>query len=298
MSYKDCFFLSIFTVFLLATALVTQASRSSTSYGGPTTETPSEQKKCDESLNGLQWNRYVRKNFVVLSIDDNQGRWLHNNIEKLSSYCAERWGLKVADAPKECRIFCVPTSSLLKSLFNLDQANVAFKNDPNVNVIWANLERPYEDSILPYLSRVILSDGFNRPWWFLRAAQILSSPVKAVHSCIEGESWQDITPNDFFSLSYDSYLKLSKDKKEVFDRQALIACLMLRKELGQIKFLEFLRSYEDGEEPSSSLVSVYGYKGGKDFSLKCSRYYSDLLAAIRSNKVPDSYFSIQRLEDF
>ena len=33
----------------------------------------------------LSWNRYTTENFVIVSIDDKQGKWLSENIEKIKS---------------------------------------------------------------------------------------------------------------------------------------------------------------------------------------------------------------------
>ena len=61
----------------------------------------------DADLEGLRWNRYTTDNFVILSIDNNQGRWLYQNVEKIKQLSLTRWGFPQTseEFTQECRIF-------------------------------------------------------------------------------------------------------------------------------------------------------------------------------------------------
>src|SRR4051812_26115945 len=74
----------------------------------------------DADLKNLAWNRYTTENFAILSIDDEQGRWLAHNIEHIKKWCLTRWGFPENSRhlfTKECRVFCVPDKILMKKLF-------------------------------------------------------------------------------------------------------------------------------------------------------------------------------------
>src|SRR5580698_5192926 len=71
----------------------------------------------DPDLKGLQWNRYVAGNFTIMSINDAQGKWLAENIEKIKAWCITRWGFPDFKFSKECRVMCVPSHQLMKKLF-------------------------------------------------------------------------------------------------------------------------------------------------------------------------------------
>jgi hypothetical protein len=46
----------------------------------------------DFELKNLQWNRYVTKNFTILSIDNEKGKILSESIEEIKTSSLVRWG--------------------------------------------------------------------------------------------------------------------------------------------------------------------------------------------------------------
>ena len=117
----------------------------------------------DPELRSLEWNRYVNKNFVILSIEDSQGLWLCKNAPKLNEWCVSRWGFTPKDLSKECRMFCVPNNSLLKKLFGLDSPKVEIRKDKDgkteIMAMWFVLDETRTTSFLPQsLTRIGFSD--------------------------------------------------------------------------------------------------------------------------------------------
>ena len=58
----------------------------------------------DPVLKDLAWNRYATKSFVIMSIDDAQGKWMSDNLEVIKIWCLERWGFPDFQFTKECRV--------------------------------------------------------------------------------------------------------------------------------------------------------------------------------------------------
>jgi hypothetical protein len=246
----------------------------------------------DPELKNLQWNRYVKGDYVVLSIDESQGRWLIDNIDLVSKWCTGRWGLKDIPLSKECRIFCVPSNHLLKKLFNIEDSKAEVRRNTDgsisINVIWLSLESFNKESVAPYLTHILLSQS-SKPVWFVRGAEIINSPLVSIRSKLRTKDLSH-SCESILSFTAEQYGFLSKDKKESFDTQSLLLCLMLRKELGQIKLLSFL----DGFDSNSDIRKVYGYKDMADFESKYKMYCNDLLTKI--NTVPDFYFIVKGVD--
>jgi hypothetical protein len=251
----------------------------------------------DPELKNLQWNRYVEKNFVILSIDDEQGRWLSKNIDSIADWCLQRWGIQGATLSKECRIFCVPNKPLLKKLFQLEDSKVELKKSDNnskeVSAIWVCLDPPSKESIAPYITRIVFAENNQSyPFWFSRSAEILSSSLDNIKTHLDQNITTEEKVLELFSVNHEKYAKMNVDSKKKFDKQALILCLMLRKELGQRKLLSFIDEITKNDL-ESSLKKVYGYKNLEDFNKKLNNYNKDFVNEFNLGKVPVSYFLIK-----
>jgi hypothetical protein len=255
----------------------------------------------DLELSSLQWNRYVNEKFVILSIDDKQGVWLNKNIKQISSWCLNRWGFDYISFSKECRIFCVPNKELLKKLFGLDESRVEVRKKDGsieISVIWVSLDGNPFSCISSLLTRASFSEfeeqNFRLPWWFIRSSEILNSSLAVIKADLLSATVQEnslFNCKKLFETSFEDYNKMDGLQKLEFDKQSLYLCLMLRKELGEVKLLTLLKILEKNKL-DSSLNFVYGYSGTKEFEDKYSLYYKDLSNAIKAEKVPDSYFEI------
>jgi hypothetical protein len=256
----------------------------------------------DEEIKSLVWNRFVNKNFTILSIDEKKGYWLYKNIDQINDWVSLRWGFPKVDFSKECRIFCVPNKSLLKKLFGLEESKVEVRRkdgEIEISVIWLVLEETNFSQVAPYLTRASLADfenqGINIPWWFTRSAEILNSPLEKIKSFLK-EPIQDsknLSCEKVFDTTFEDYSKLTIDEKNLFDQRCLILCLMLRKELGEIK-LQSLLALESKNKIEKVLNFVYGYSGIQEFEKKFSLYSKDFWNAIDSGDMPSSYFKINR----
>ena len=71
----------------------------------------------DPDLKNLVWNKWDTDNFTILSLDQSQGKYLHENIESMKTWILRRWGIsEKLQFSAECKIMCVPTKELMKKL--------------------------------------------------------------------------------------------------------------------------------------------------------------------------------------
>lgn len=256
----------------------------------------------DNDLKNLQWNRYVDGNFTVLSIDDKQGRWLIKKIPDILYSSAKDWSIdpkSFVSFSKECRIFCVPNKDLLKKLFDIDSSRVELRKNSNneieISVIWLSLDSFDVDLVSPFLLRPAFFEfgekNFYFPWWFIRSTELLNSSLKLKVDTLSRflDSDKLISCETILKTSYQDYLKLIKEDQEKFDAQSLILTLMLRKELGLIKFYSFVSADSPYENLEDRLKKVYGYLDMGDLQNKYSMFYRDFLEDFTLNKVPVSY---------
>jgi hypothetical protein len=254
----------------------------------------------DPELKNLEWNRFVTKNFTVMSIDLEKGKWLSENIDDIKTSLLTRWGFPDVKFEKECRVFCVPNHGLLKKLFNLSASKSQLRKD--INVLWVVLDDKPEKNIYPQLVSVAISEYETAqkttiPYWFKRGACFLSMSVSEVRQSLK--DFNEIAKKEQFTHSADQiftsteeeYNKQNSDNKKIYDQQAACLCLMLRKEFGEAKLQGFLR-LQSKNKPEIVLGLVYGFKSFSDFDKKYIEYMKDLCDDISDNKTPDFYFEI------
>jgi len=262
----------------------------------------------DPELRSLEWNRYVNKNFVILSIEDSQGLWLCKNAPKLNEWCVSRWGFTPKDLSKECRMFCVPNNSLLKKLFGLDSPKVEIRKDKDgkteIMAMWFVLDETRTTPFLPQsLTRIGFSDfseqnNYTVPFWFMRSAELINSSAKTsfknaaeVFEKSEYKNVSLLSCKDLLTTDAKVYQAMPSNKKDCFDSQSVVLCMMLRKEFGEAKLHYFLNVLQGGNL-ALALKSSYGYESLEDFEKKYLLYYRDFSKDLSQDKVPNSYFEV------
>lgn len=256
----------------------------------------------DIRLKKLQWNRYVTQNFVILSIDNSQGLWLKDNIEKIKTWCLSRWGFVDSDYTKECRIFCVPDKKLLEDLFHTKSPKIEIRK--NLNILWLVLDdNPYR-SINEYLTEICikeyeLSSNTNLGLWFKKGASQLARSTNEIKISlllvlkkIKNKEILYFT-DELFTLKETEYQTLNQKDKNLFDEQAMILCLFLRKEFGEAKLQGFLR-ISSNNDIQDVLKMVYNFNGFSQFDKQYIRFMNDLVNDVRIGKTPNSYLEIKQ----
>lgn len=260
----------------------------------------------DTDLEGLQWNRYTTDNFVILSIDNDQGRWLYQNVEKIKLRSLIRWGFPRTsdDFTQECRIFCVPDKTLMKKLFSIDGSKVEVRKD--VTVAWLILDEKPAKSVAPYISQICFAEfekwqKVQLGFWFKRGASILNSGPAVARSRLEDlaknitQDHQLFTSKKIFSFTEQDYNQETEENREIFDQEAVALCVLLRKEFGEAKLQGMLR-ISNRNDPETVLNAVYGFNDYNHFDKQFIRFMRDLSNEINKGKVPDGYLDIKAVE--
>ena len=258
----------------------------------------------DQLLKDLAWHRYVTSNFTILSIDDDHGLWMKNNLDDIKVWCLTRWGLPDVKFSKECRIFCVPDSAMLNKLFNLNDSKVEIRRKDGlieITAMWLALDdKPAK--ILPInLSQIIFAEfeqvnHFKFPIWSIKGmCQLngLTSDIKVDLSSLSSSKLFDL--ESILNLQEDQFLKLSLDRQKVFSSQSAALCLLLRKEFGEVRLHSFLKtSHHSGSKVATE--KVLGFKAMDDFQKTYVRYVNGLSKDLQERVTPDSYLTIKKAE--
>lgn len=260
--------------------------------------------EADPDLKNLQWNRYTTENTVVLSIDNQQGKWLSENIESIRYWCLNRWGFPESSFTKECRIFCVPDKKLFKRLFNLEQSKFELRDD--VTAIWVLMEKNPDETLPPLLTKISLSEfeiknNMKFGWWFKRGSSQINGIVTDIMKTIVSleETLKKDQPifvsEKMFTMTEEDYLKESLENQKIFDQQALVLAVMLRKEFGEAKLQGFLR-IASKNDPQDVLKFLYGFDDYEHFDKQYIRFMNDITSDVLNKKTPESYLEIKSVK--
>lgn len=254
----------------------------------------------DSEFKNLQWNRYTSKNFVILSIDNAQGKWLNENIEEIKDWCLSRWGFPQVTFSKECRVFCVPNKNMLKKLFSIEEPKFEIRKD--INVIWLVLDEKPLSVIPSQLTNICISEfessNVKLGFWFKRGISKLNSNLPNIkQDILEFNTYLRKNSPIYYSeqvltMSEADYQKESVENKRVYDQEAMILCLLLRKEFGEAKLQGFLR-LTSGNDSQDVLKVVYGFEGYRKFDKQYIRFMKDLTSEVSNNRTPDSYLDVK-----
>ena len=258
----------------------------------------------DPDLKDLAWHRYVTSNFTILSINDEQGLWVRNNIENIKVWCITRWGFPDVKFSKECRVFCVPDSAMLNKLFNLDSSKVEVRKKDNsieITAMWLALDDKPAKILPSNLSQIIFAEfeqvnKFKFPIWAIKGMSNLNgliSDIKLDISILPENKLFDL--DSILNFQEDQFDKLSLDKQKIFVSQSTALCLMLRKEFGEVRLHSFFKvNFQQGSK--SAVEKVLGFKSTNDFQNTYTRYIKGLSKDVREKIIPESYLIIKKSE--
>lgn len=259
----------------------------------------------DADIQGKVWNRWTSKNFVVCSLNDTQAQFLNGNLEKVKSWGLTRWGLTDVNFVNECRLICVDDATLYKKLFNLDGTKVEVRKiDGRVkmNVIFLLLnDAPSKTLPTPVMQVALMEweqqNNLKLPWWAVRGMSLLNGDLGSIRKNIADlqptlkANGQLYGSKGLMNMNEESYLKESIEKRQLFDNQSVVLCLLLRKEFGQDKFLA---SIKEGDPVKG--LAVFGFNSHEQFDKSFIRYMTDLgndVTEVNGKKTPDSYLQIK-----
>lgn len=263
----------------------------------------------DKDIQGKQWNRWTSGRFVVCSLNDAQAKFLHDNLDKIKEWELTRWGLADVPMSAECRLICVDDKQLYKKLFNIDQTKVEVRRDGNgrINliVIFFLLDDKPARTVPGPLTEAVLAEyeqaqGAKFGWWAHRGMALLNGQISDIREHLA--DLHQYTSNDqkmyfgrgLLTMTEDQYNKETAENRRLFDNCAMTLCLLLRKEFGQDKLLQFLVA----KDPEAALRRIYGFESVDQFDASFKHYMidltSDVVGAHKDRPVtPDSYLQIR-----
>lgn len=262
-----------------------------------------------KEIEGLQWNRWTSKNFVVLALHDGYAQYLNKHLESVKTWTVARWGLSDAQFSSPCKIICVDDPILFDKLFKLKKTRVEIRRDDagqiKETIIFLLADTLPSHSVPIPLTEVCLaefSQTYNTKfgWWSQRGMSLLNGSLDQIREQIASikKPFDANTPLYFskslFSLSREEYYKLPDQQKKLFDSAAVLFCLLARKEFGQEKFHYLIK--EIPLNPEAALAKVTGFASYDDFDKTFKRYMFDLSNDIINNKTPDRYLQIYEPE--
>lgn len=263
-------------------------------------------KPVPKEFEGLVWNRWTSKNFVVCSLNDTQARYLHKHLELVKEWIFTRWGMADIDFQAPCKLICVDGNDLFKKLFNIEKTKVEIRKNSDglivETVIFLLIEGPPSQTVPVPLTEVCLAELSQKyytkffPWALVGVSRINGTLEQIKNNILKIKNILDKNEPLFYSkalleLNQDQYKNLNDDQKNNFDSCAIIFCLMLRKEFGQDAFLRFLHKTTE-ESPEMALKEVLGFENYDQFDRTFKRYMIDLTKDINAGKTPDSYLQI------
>lgn len=247
-----------------------------------------------KELEGLQWNRWTSKNFVVCSIDDQQAQFLNKNLEYIKTWIYQRWGLPNVDFSAECKIICVHDPKLFQKLFNLTTTRVEIRRDETGKIKETVVFMLCDDTpskIVPIpISEICFAELSNKfkMWSKVGMAQLNGTFPQIKDNILFLKNNLEKNEPMFFSkglfeMTQENYNELDQEKKKLYDACAMTFCLMVRKELGQKKFLELMQSND---------IKTLGFKDENHIDRTIRRYMIDMIREARENKIPNNYLQI------
>lgn len=258
-----------------------------------------------KELDGLQWNRWTSKNFVVCALNDTQAQYLYNHLESVKTWIFTRWGLPDTDFSVPCKVIGVDDPSLFTKLFRLDHTRVEVRVDDagkiKETVIFLLINDAPSKTVPVPLTEVCFAEWGRRygrplPVWAERGMGLLNGTVGQIKERL-AEVRVPLGRNDplYFSkglaeMTRESYGELDAAKRRLFDNCAMAFCLLVRKEFGQDAFLKLLRG---ADRPEAMIRECLRFDGYDQFDRTLKRYLTDLTSDAASGKTPDGYLQVR-----
>jgi hypothetical protein len=263
-----------------------------------TTRSPS-----DPILTDKAWNRWTGGEFVVLSIDNDQGKFLSQHLPQIKTWSITRWGLPEPKLSVECRIVAVPTTEIMEKLFRMRGSYTESVTDERgrlkLHVVWLLFDHNPAECIPPSLLRICLSEyekqaGIKFDIWAIRGMSVLSQTYPQIRESMKGLGTRMTGSDPVFSakglltLDREKWSRLNEQTRNLFDVQAAAMCLLLRKEFGQKNFLQFITS----GSAEANVNAVFGFADYAELDKTYKRYVINLANDINTGRTPDSYLEV------
>lgn len=258
----------------------------------------------DDLIKDKIWNRWTTHNFVVCSLSNAQAKYLHDHLEGIKTWLYQKWGLYDINFDAECKLICVDDANLFQKLFRMDSSAVEIRRNADgtikESVVFLLLNDAPSRTVPMALTEVCLAEfeqeyNVRFGWWVHRGMAMLNGTISNIRKNIDAQmTVLERQEPTFFSRSLletteEAYKGFDPQKRAMYDRVAMIFCLMLKKEFGTTKFQEMMKETAVGTKPEQALSSVLSFKSYDEFDVSFKRYMKDLIEDVINKKTPDSY---------
>jgi len=234
-----------------------------------------------DEFKDLVWNKWDTDNFIVLSISEQQGLYLKNNIERIKSSLLKNWGIKDFDLSKKCKLVCVSNEEMLDKLFKKQDFHSEVRKDSDGNIesnaIWFYLD---DTNAMGKLNDKVLDICLSE----------LSQKVKSIPAfcrvgmCVLSKNSNQIKETILKGEDANASDLITSEKPELSEGPCAALCLMIRKEYGENNFLSYLLTGDLkslGINDENQLDSIF------------NRYKDNLKKDLSNNLVPANYLKIE-----
>jgi hypothetical protein len=262
-------------------------------------------------LEGMDFKLWTTPNFVVVAEDESQGMYLRDNIENIKTWCLERWGLPDINFPNRVyhpdvgpqpgvMVICMKNKKSMMEVWRREKPYFETRKEDGkiiMNFVILVLDDNPSASIPQALTGACLEEleqqaNVKFGFWAKRGmgglnvnySQILSKFVR----------FKPLLDKDSPILFSQALLNLDEEDwrassyQEMFDVQATLLCLLLRKEHGQKKFHLFIKQ----KDMNQGLKQIYNFNGYDDFDRTYKRFIVYSCQDAASKKMPKSYLQI------
>lgn len=261
---------------------------SGTSATFPESPEKTQKQEILDEYKDLVWHKLDTENFIILSIDKNQGFYIKNNIENIKSLIITRWGLADIKFSSQCKIICVKDRNLLFKLFKIENIHYEIRKNDEDKISLCAIWMCYDDidKINQGLSDICFSEmeqykNKKIPVHIKKGMCYLNKDLDVIKNELKELPEQEIKYEQITSNKIEE-----NNKNPDYEKQCAILSLLLRKEFGQNNFINYLSD--------NDLSKNFGINDNKIINKILNRYYKNLIGDLKQNKVPNDYLDIRR----
>lgn len=257
------------------------------------------------NIEGLVWNRWTSENFVVCSLNDEQGRYLTDNLEHVKTWVYDRWGFENLKFRTECRLICVSNTELFKEFFGLDESKVSIRYDesgkPELIVIFLLLnDKPSKTIPIPIteacLANLDVVYNFRTPLWAAKSFAHLNATIPSIQEKFRTVDSSIKQNRPLYGskgvLEVKDFDALSPEDKKEYIAASVVFTMMLRKEFGEDRLHNFYKHCADGNSPEEGLRSIYRFDSYADCDSHMKEYVLEVVSKLDNKQIGDAYFQV------
>lgn len=229
------------------------------------------------------WNKWETENFIILSLDKEQGLSIRSFVEEMRSSFLHSWGLADPKSLVSCKLICVPDKETLTKLFGIEEPRYEVRYGSEGNAISCSIWIDHESLDSLYL--MVGSVSVSKSVFPLNINPVLQKGILALGHSPEHTRNLLKTPATVDPKSLFNGVAAGKTPADTEQNCALV-CLLLRKEFGRDSFSLFINDESQNEE---RLKDVFGFSGYNELSATLQRFSKNLSEDILNKRTPDEY---------